>query len=60
VDDLTEQIALLEADLADEIAEIDDEWAQKAELIESVPVPLERSDVSVRDLRLVWAGRRDT
>lgn len=55
VDDVSEQIALIEADLADEIVELDDRWAEKAGRIETLPVSLERTDVRIADLRLVWA-----
>jgi DNA helicase HerA-like ATPase len=44
----------LEQELLDEIAEIDERWAQKAEAIETVPVRLEAGDVRVVGTTLVW------
>ncbi len=53
-DDLAAQLADLEAELTDDIAEIDAQWAAKAGQLETLSVPLEKTDVSVADLRLVW------
>ncbi len=50
IDDLEE----LEAELADALVEIDDEWAEKAGQITEFAVPLEKSDISVDDLMLIW------
>lgn len=50
VDDLTE----LEAELAEQLVEIDDRWRTVADEVETVAIPLERSDVSVDELLLVW------
>ena len=36
------------------MADLDAEWMAKAERIETLPVPLEKTDVRVADLRLVW------
>ena len=47
-------LADLEADLAAELTAIDDEWNAKAAEIETVEVPLEKSDVRVTALSLVW------
>ncbi len=44
----------LEAELRDEVTGIDAEWSAKAATITTMDVPLERSDVVVADLRLVW------
>jgi hypothetical protein len=44
----------LEARLQDEILAIDAEWDAVAADITSRPIPLEKSDVSVADLRIVW------
>jgi hypothetical protein len=49
-----EALADLEADLAEELVAIAAEWDAKAAGIESVEVPLERSDVRVTGLSLVW------
>lgn len=58
-----EKVALSEADLVDleqeildEVAEIDESWAKKAESIETVPIRLESSDVRVLETTLVWVS----
>jgi hypothetical protein len=43
----------LKADLEDEVADLEDEFAAKLE-IEEVEVPLEKTDVRVAELKLVW------
>ena len=52
-DELTE-LADLEDDLADDLAEIVDDWNAKATEVEQVDIPLEKSDISVRTLGLAW------
>ncbi len=54
VADKAEDIAELEADLADDILEITSEWEDKAENIEPLEIGLEKTDISVRELRLAW------
>ncbi|MEL6982090.1 MAG: DUF87 domain-containing protein [Actinomycetota bacterium] len=49
-----EELEQLEADLQDAMIEIDDEWTTKAEAVEEVEVPLEKSDINVEDPVLVW------
>lgn len=44
----------LEADLADEIEVLAEEWDAKADSIESVEIGLERDDIQVTELKLVW------
>jgi hypothetical protein len=44
----------LEAELRDEVTSIDAEWSARAGAITTMDVPLERSDVVVADLRLLW------
>jgi hypothetical protein len=44
----------LEADLADEIIALSAKWDGKAGLIEELEIPLERVDVKVLELRLIW------
>ncbi|MGH1504318.1 MAG: ATP-binding protein [Acidimicrobiales bacterium] len=50
VEDLEE----LEVELQDALIEIDDEWSEKAAAVEPFEVPLEKTDITVEDLRLVW------
>jgi hypothetical protein len=51
------ELADLEEDLAGEIAPLTDEYKTKAESIEEVEIPLDKTDVSVSELRLVWVPR---
>ena len=52
--DRQEAVTKLEADLARDLASIDQEWAAKAAAIEPIDVPLERSDIRVTARSLVW------
>lgn len=54
VHEKVEALADLEAELADELAVIADDWDAKATAIETLEVPLEKSDVKVSHLALVW------
>jgi len=49
-----DELADLEAELQDAVIEIDDEWNEKAAAIESVEVPLEKSDITIEDFSVVW------
>ena len=49
-----ETVLDLEAELREEIVALDAEWDAKARSVTTLRVPLEKSDVSVADLRLVW------
>lgn len=48
----------LEQEILDEVSELDESWAQKAERIETVPIRLESSDVRVAGTALVWVPTR--
>ncbi len=50
VEDLEE----LETDLAEEILEANAEWNEKAESIETLEIGLEKTDVAVTEVALVW------
>jgi hypothetical protein len=54
LDDKQQALVDLEADLADKVHDITDEWDQKAAAIDDVHVPLERTDIHVADLAIVW------
>ena len=54
VGEKAQALADLEADLADELAAIADEWDAKAVAVQRLEIPLERTDVRVTDLALVW------
>lgn len=44
----------LEAELAEEIVEINDRWEEIGRQVETVEVPLEKTDVSVHEVALAW------
>jgi hypothetical protein len=44
----------LEQQLATDVADLDDRWRAKAANVTTRSVPLEKADVVVRELRLVW------
>lgn len=52
--DREEALAELEADLAESLTAIDDERAARAAEVETVEVPLEKSDIRVTARTLVW------
>lgn len=54
------ELETLEADLADEISRVTDEHEAKAESIERVEIPLEKTDINVVDLKLVWIPVAET
>jgi hypothetical protein len=54
VEEKLQALADLEADMADELAAIVDEWDAKETAVEPLEVPLEKSDIRVADLSLVW------
>ena len=54
IDDKLAALTDLEADLADDVNAITSQFDDKAALIEEVEIPLEKVDVKVTDLRLVW------
>ena len=47
-------LAELEQEILDEVAEIDEMWAAKADAVETVPIRLEAADVRVAETTLVW------
>jgi hypothetical protein len=51
---LEQDAADLEAQLADEIAAIDQAWDDKAAAVDTVPITLEKGDVDVTSIALLW------
>ena len=47
-------LAELEQEILDEVAQIDEKWAAKADAVETVPIRLEAGDVRVVQTTLVW------
>ena len=54
VEDETEELGELEEELADELIAIDDRWREAAQAIEAFAVPLEKNDIGVDEIALVW------
>jgi len=52
--DLMEDRQELEDTLTEDLYEIQDEWSEKAENIESQTVGLEKTDISIDDVALIW------
>jgi len=44
----------LERDLAEELAGIEADWAANAEEIEELDIPLEKGDVTIDEVAVVW------
>jgi ElaB/YqjD/DUF883 family membrane-anchored ribosome-binding protein len=54
VESTEQELEELEQELLDEVAELDETWAAKADEIEVVPVRLEAADVRVLETTLLW------
>ncbi len=52
--DLLEDRDELEIELGDDLNDIQDEWAEKIHEIESVTVGLEKTDIRIDDVALIW------
>jgi len=52
--DLMEDRDELEAELGDDLNDIQDEWSDKVDEIETMVVGLEKADISIDDVALVW------
>jgi hypothetical protein len=57
VDAVTDDIQALEDDLVEELAAIDEKWAALAQQIDSMAIGLEKNDIDVDELTLVWVPR---
>ena len=53
-DDKFAELAELEADLVEELEEINDRWEERGESIAPVEVGLEKSDIQIIEIALVW------
>ncbi len=49
-----DKLEALETELTDSLWEIQTDWDEKAEEIETIEVPLEKTDISIDDFVLVW------
>jgi hypothetical protein len=54
VDSVADEMRDIEQDLADDLSEIQERWDACADDIEVKPVPLERNDIAVEDVVLLW------
>ena len=54
VDAKQADLAELEAELADQLADIATRWDDKAAAVETLDVPPEKSDITVTRLTLLW------
>ena len=54
INDKSSDLAALEDDLAEEIDALRAEWDEKAAKVEEVSIPLEKVDIRVSELKLVW------
>lgn len=54
VADKVDEVGQVEADLAEAVIGIDHEWTEKAANVEPVDIPLEKADVTVDELLLIW------
>jgi len=52
--DLVDDREELEAEVSDDLIEIQDEWSEKALEVDSVTVGLEKADITIDDVALVW------
>jgi hypothetical protein len=54
VQDKQDALADLNGSLAADLQDIADDWDAKAALIEPLTIPLEKSDIAIADLAVVW------
>ena len=54
VEDKALELEELEADLADQITEIDDRWNAVAAEVETMEVGLEKTDITIDEVALIW------
>ncbi len=54
-----DKLDALETELTDSLWEIQSDWDEKAKMVESFEVPLEKTDISVDDFVLVWIPTSD-
>ncbi len=57
VEEKVDEVTGLEQELADAILEIDEKWQEREEAIETVQIGLEKTDVTVDQVALVWIPR---
>lgn len=50
----TEELQEIEADLQDDLADLVEEWEEKAAAIEPLTLSLEQDDITVQDIKFAW------
>jgi hypothetical protein len=60
VEDASEEMREIEEDLREDLAELQEKWDACAEEIESKSIPLEKSDVAVEEIVLLWVPTHDS
>ena len=58
LDEKADELEDLADELRDVLEESQDDWAEKAEAIESHDVGLEKSDITIEDVVLIWIPTR--
>jgi hypothetical protein len=58
VQDKVDAITEIEQDIVDEVADIDDKWEDIAAEIETLEVGLEKTDISIDGIALVWVRKQ--
>ena len=56
IDDLTTKVQDLEDELAQELTDLDAQWNTVAATIEPVEIGLEKTDISVAQVAVVWVA----
>ena len=59
LDENADKLEELEAELTDSLWDIQTEWDDKAKEVETIEVPLEKTDISIDDFVLVWVPTSD-
>ena len=57
LEDYDDAIRELEEDLSEELEKVWDEWKEAAARVETLEVPLEKSDIRIDEIVLFWAAR---
>jgi hypothetical protein len=53
-EDLGNELQRIEEELADALAELEEKWSARADVVETKPIPLEQSDVVIAEVVLLW------
>ena len=56
--DKADELDELETELTDSLWEIQSDWDDKAKEIDTIEVPLEKTDISIDEFALIWIPTR--